>query len=187
MTKQTSVNRVSTRARERVLPVARRVHRGVKLGPDAAAGKVPDGFIEMHEVQAAYIGSGSGGAGVLSFRGVQYTFDVGGVGVGGIGLSTIEATGEVYNLRDLGQFPAPMARPAMVCDRHREWRRSLDAERGGRDPAPEGEAHGADVSPRGRRRRHLDAPVSGADAGVGKELCKIPDLIKAQFIVAEAG
>ena len=59
----------------------------------------------MHEVQAAYIGSGSGGAGVLSFRGVQYTFDVGGVGVGGIGLSTIEATGEVYNLRDLGQFP----------------------------------------------------------------------------------
>ena len=30
---------------------------------------------------------------------------VGGVGVGGIGLSTIEATGEVYNLRDLGQFP----------------------------------------------------------------------------------
>ena len=59
----------------------------------------------MHEVQAAYIGSGSGGAGVLVFRGVAYPFDVGGVGVGGIGLSTIEATGEVYNLRDLGQFP----------------------------------------------------------------------------------
>ena len=47
----------------------------------------------------------SGGAGSLSFRGVAYPFDVGGVGVGGIGLSTIEATGEVYNLRDLGQFP----------------------------------------------------------------------------------
>ena len=31
------------------------------------------------------------------------------------------------------------------------------------------------------------ARVSGADAGVGKELCKIPDLIKSQFIVAEAG
>src|SRR5215475_526252 len=77
----------------------------VALGPDAVKGKTPDGFVEMHEVQAAYIGSGSGGAGSLSFRGVQYAFDVGGVGVGGIGLSTIEATGEVYNLRDLAQFP----------------------------------------------------------------------------------
>jgi hypothetical protein len=77
----------------------------VALGPDAVKGKVPDGAIEMHEVQAAYMASGSGGAGVLSYRGVEYPFDVGGVGVGGIGLSTIEATGEVYNLRDLGQFP----------------------------------------------------------------------------------
>jgi hypothetical protein len=77
----------------------------VALGPDAVKGKTPDGFIEMHEVQAAYIGSGSGGGGTLSFRGVQYAFDVGGVGVGGIGVSTIEATGEVYNLRDLAQFP----------------------------------------------------------------------------------
>ena len=77
----------------------------IALGPDAVKGKVPDGTIEMHEVQAAYIGSGSGGAGRLLFRGGQYAFEVGGVGVGGIGLSTIEATGEVYNLRDLGQFP----------------------------------------------------------------------------------
>src|SRR5262245_35924819 len=66
----------------------------VALGPDAVKGQTPDGFVEMHEVQAAYIGSGSGGAGSLSFRGGQYAFDVGGVGVGGIGLSTIEATGE---------------------------------------------------------------------------------------------
>jgi hypothetical protein len=59
----------------------------------------------MHEVQAAYIGSGSGGSGVLFFRGEEYPFTVGGVGVGGIGLSTIEATGEVYYLRELAQFP----------------------------------------------------------------------------------
>src|SRR5262249_23247475 len=77
----------------------------IELGPDAVKGKVRDGTIEMHEVQAAYLASGSGGAGVLFFRGVEYPFDVGGAGVGGIGLSTIEATGEVYNLRDLGQFP----------------------------------------------------------------------------------
>ena len=44
------VNRVSTRSRERVLPVSRRVHGGVALGPDAVKGKVPDGAIEMHKV-----------------------------------------------------------------------------------------------------------------------------------------
>src|SRR5262249_14431700 len=53
----------------------------------------------------AYIGSGSAGTGSLFFRGVQYPFDVGGAGVGGFGLSTVDATGEVYNLSDLGQFP----------------------------------------------------------------------------------
>jgi hypothetical protein len=86
----------------RVLPIDLTTER-VALGPDAIKGKTPDGTIEMHEVQAAYIGSGSGG--VLSFRGVAYPFDVGGLGVGGLGVSTIEATGEVYNLRDLRQFP----------------------------------------------------------------------------------
>ncbi len=59
----------------------------------------------MQEVQAAYIGSGNAGTGVLSFRGVQYPFQVGGVGIGGIGLSTVNASGEVYNLRELAQFP----------------------------------------------------------------------------------
>jgi hypothetical protein len=77
----------------------------VALGPDAVKGKTPDGTVEMQEVQAAYIGSGIAGTGVLVFRGMQYPFQVGGLGVGGIGLSTVDATGEVYNLRDLGQFP----------------------------------------------------------------------------------
>src|SRR5262245_36476026 len=70
----------------------------IALGPDAVKGKTPDATIEMHEVQAAYIGSGSGGNGVLFLRGVQYPFHAGGLGVGGLGVSTIEATGEVYNL-----------------------------------------------------------------------------------------
>ena len=77
----------------------------VELGPDAVKGQTPDATVEMREVQAAYIGSGSAGTGILFFRGVQYPFEVGGAGVGGIGLSTIDATGEVYNLGALGQFP----------------------------------------------------------------------------------
>ena len=77
----------------------------VELGPDAVKGKTVDATVDMEEVQAAYIGSGSAGKGVLTFRGVNYPFDVGGAGVGGIGLSTINAKGEVYNLRELSQFP----------------------------------------------------------------------------------
>ena len=77
----------------------------VELGPDAVKGKTVDGTVDMKEVQAAYIGSGAAGTGVLSFHGKDYPFKVGGVGVGGIGLSTVDAAGEVYNLRDLAQFP----------------------------------------------------------------------------------
>ena len=76
----------------------------IELGPDAVKGKTPDGTVDMQEVQAAYIGSGAAGTGVLTFRGKEYKFQVGGVGVGGIGLSTVDAAGEVYNLRDLAQF-----------------------------------------------------------------------------------
>ena len=78
---------------------------GVKLGPNAVKGQSPDGFLDMKEVQAAYIGSGSGGSGTLYFNGVEYPFTVGGVGVGGIGLSTIDASGDVYNLTSVAQFP----------------------------------------------------------------------------------
>jgi hypothetical protein len=77
----------------------------VRLGPQAVAGQTPDGTVEMREVQVAYIGSGGGGSGVLHYRGRAYPFTVAGLGVGGIGASTIEAQGEVYNLPDPSRFP----------------------------------------------------------------------------------
>ncbi|TSD86606.1 hypothetical protein FFK22_021490 [Mycobacterium sp. KBS0706] len=78
-------------------------------GPATVQGQAPDGTVEMHEVQAAYIGSGSAGGGTLNFRGRTYPFKVGGVGIGGIGLSTIEARGEVYQLQSIEQFPGTYA------------------------------------------------------------------------------
>lgn len=78
---------------------------GVKLGPKAVEGKSPNGFVEMHEVQAAYIGSGAGGGGTLYFDGRKYTFGLAAAGIGGIGLSTIDASGDVYNLTRVEQFP----------------------------------------------------------------------------------
>jgi hypothetical protein len=97
------------RALLRAVPLAVLVAAGacasdVRLGPEAVAGKVPDGTVELREVQVAYIGSGSGGEGVLHYRGRRYPFSIGGAGLGGIGASTIEAEGEVYNLPDVSRF-----------------------------------------------------------------------------------
>jgi hypothetical protein len=72
-------------------------------------GQLPSGSVEMHQVQAAFIGSGGGGTGVLHYNGRSYPFKVGGVGIGGIGASTIDAEGDVYNLQDVAQFPGAYA------------------------------------------------------------------------------
>ncbi|HEY2618563.1 MAG TPA: hypothetical protein VGI78_14580 [Acetobacteraceae bacterium] len=81
----------------------------VKLGPDAVAGLTPDGTVEMDQVQVAYIGSAGGGNGTLFYRGGVYPFKVGGIGVGGIGVSTLDAEGEVYKLNRLIDFAGAYA------------------------------------------------------------------------------
>jgi hypothetical protein len=73
--------------------------------PPTLRGKAPSGFVDMREVQIAYLGSAGGGKGTLSFQGQTYPFVIAGLGGGGVGISTIDASGEVYNLTDLAQFP----------------------------------------------------------------------------------
>ena len=68
-------------------------------------GKPVSGYVRMTQVQAAYLGSGNAGSGVLYYQGGRYPFSVGGLGVGGIGVSKIEAKGEVYGLQRLRDFP----------------------------------------------------------------------------------
>ena len=72
-------------------------------------GKPPDATVTMNEVQAAYIGNAGGGSGTLIYRGVAYPFTVAGLGVGGIGASTLDAVGDVYNLPNLNLFPGSYA------------------------------------------------------------------------------
>jgi hypothetical protein len=81
----------------------------VKVGPEAVAGLTPDGTVDMQEVQVAYLASGGGGNGTLFYRGAAYPFTIGGLGVGGIGASTISASGEVYKLNALSQFAGAYA------------------------------------------------------------------------------
>src|SRR5215470_6251631 len=64
----------------------------------------PSGTLTIHQVQVAFIGSGTRGGGTLRFRGRSYPFSLGGLGIGGIGVSRIDASGTVYNLNQLEDF-----------------------------------------------------------------------------------
>jgi len=81
----------------------------VKVGDQAVAGLTPDATVEMQQVQVAYIASGGGGTGTIFYKGRSYPFTIGGLGIGGIGASTIEATGEVYKMPSLAEFPGAYA------------------------------------------------------------------------------
>ncbi len=70
-----------------------------------ASAQEPSGTVMIDEYQLAYIFNGNMGGGKLYFQGNVYEFKIGGVGIGGIGASHILATGEVYNLTDVSQFP----------------------------------------------------------------------------------
>ncbi len=73
-------------------------------GSRPAAGQRPDATVRMQQIHAAYIGSGGGGSGTLQYRGRSYPFTVVSGGVGGIGMSTVDAVGEVYGLRNVSDF-----------------------------------------------------------------------------------
>lgn len=62
------------------------------------------GTIEINSTQMAFIISGQAGGGVLNYAGNDYEFDIGGLGVGGIGIQNIDAEGTVYNLDTLKDF-----------------------------------------------------------------------------------
>ena len=70
-----------------------------------AQGHVKTGTVEIEQVQVAFIGSGNLGGGSLHFQGKSYRFSIGGLGVGGFGISKMTATGDVYNLKELREFP----------------------------------------------------------------------------------
>jgi hypothetical protein len=63
------------------------------------------GTVEINTTQMAFIVSGKAGGGVLEFEGTEHSFDVAGLGVGGIGIQTLNAVGAVYNMDDISKFP----------------------------------------------------------------------------------
>ena len=61
--------------------------------------------LEIDQIQVALFYSGNLGGGKLHYDGRTYSFTVGGLGLGGIGASKMEAVGQVYNLTRLEDFP----------------------------------------------------------------------------------
>jgi hypothetical protein len=68
------------------------------------APRVFSGTIEISSTQIAFIGSAQSGTGTLEFEGMEHDFKIGGLGVGGIGIQTVNAVGVVYNLEKLSDF-----------------------------------------------------------------------------------
>lgn len=74
------------------------------LATERPTGK-PSATISIHQLSVAFIGSGAVGGGTLHYNGHSYPLTVNGLGVGGIGVSQIEAQGYVYRLGSVQQFP----------------------------------------------------------------------------------
>src|SRR5215470_19997732 len=78
---------------------------GIPIAPPAAAQELKQsGTVYIRQVQIAWIGSGNLGGGTLQYNGKSWPFTIGGLGIGGFGISQITATGEVYNMKDIAQF-----------------------------------------------------------------------------------
>jgi hypothetical protein len=66
--------------------------------------RTPSATVEIDQTQFAMILSGAFGGGTLHYQGRSYGFTIGGLGIGGFGIATLHATGEVYDLHDVADF-----------------------------------------------------------------------------------
>jgi len=60
--------------------------------------------VNIEQYQVAFIGSGNLGGGTLTYKGKTHKFTIGGLGIGGFGVSKVTAHGEVYNMMELSDF-----------------------------------------------------------------------------------
>ena len=66
----------------------------------------PDAFVEIEQVRVGVLAVGTSiGGGRLRFRGEEHRFAVRGIEFGSLGVASLSARGEVFNLRRLEDFP----------------------------------------------------------------------------------
>ena len=65
----------------------------------------PSATVRIREWSAAYYAQAATGKGTLYYNGGRHHFTISGAGVGGSGAQQVSATGKVYNLNRLSDFP----------------------------------------------------------------------------------
>lgn len=71
----------------------------------AEAAERPVGNISVEQTQVGLIVGASWGKGKLTYAGRSYDFKLKGLGIGELGVATIQARGEVYGLKRVVDFP----------------------------------------------------------------------------------
>ena len=71
----------------------------------AADEKAPSGTVVIDETQVMVIVGGDLGGGTLLLGDNSYSFKTGGLKIGGLGIHKIHLVGDVYDLKDVADFP----------------------------------------------------------------------------------
>jgi len=74
------------------------------LAQEGTRGDV-SGHVTMRVGRGALIISATGGDGELTFEGQSFRFKLGGMGIGLVGFTTVDAEGDVFNLKKIEDFP----------------------------------------------------------------------------------
>ena len=70
-----------------------------------APSTTPSATVSIHEWSAAYYAQAESGKGTLYYNGGRHRFTISGGGVGGSGAQKVNATGKIFNLNRLSDFP----------------------------------------------------------------------------------
>jgi len=66
--------------------------------------RIPAGLVMLNFKSVGIGIGGSSGEGVLSYQGRDYPFTISGLNIGGVGVSTFQGAGKVYDLKNVNEF-----------------------------------------------------------------------------------
>jgi hypothetical protein len=74
-------------------------------GLSIAADEKPSGTVTIKETEVGLLIGGDWGHGTLNYEGESHMFHLGGLKLGGLGVTVSEVSGDVYGLTDIKDFP----------------------------------------------------------------------------------
>ncbi len=95
---------MKTRSRTRFAVIAMVASLGLAYSAQADEKLVKSATLTLKGWKVAFIGSAGQSKGVLSYQGKSRKFSMTGLGIGGVDISTSEASGVVYNMESVDDF-----------------------------------------------------------------------------------